>query len=212
MRCKIHPDGQDIFVEVDWMTGHRMEETAQNLVIRAFGRHGITLHIDDGCMGGGGSIGWNDNGFITSAEESSLYDSKGYDRTGSFCFKPEHKGVFRYCILAEDTDGTAHGSAPGDDFTIGVKHFQSTLSFVHTFMHELGHNILGVLDINHQSLPDSWQHIYLSRWSDCVMYESNTGGGNDGDVNNLGYSSKDKYYNYRDELWAEIERDGLLGL
>jgi len=163
-------------------------------------------------MGGGGSIGWNDNGFITSAEESSLYDSKGYDRTGSFCFKPEHKGVFRYCILAEDTDGTAHGSAPGDDFTIGVKHFQSTLSFVHTFMHELGHNILGVLDINHQSLSDSWQHIYLSRWSDCVMYESNTGGGNDGDVNNLGYSSKDKYYNYRDELWAETERDGLLGL
>ncbi|RLF73991.1 MAG: hypothetical protein DRN55_01570 [Thermoplasmata archaeon] len=53
MRCKIHPNGQDIFVEVDWMMGHRMEETPQNLVIRAFGRHDITLHIDDGCMGGG---------------------------------------------------------------------------------------------------------------------------------------------------------------
>jgi len=39
MRRGMHPDGQDIFVEVDWMTGHRMEETAQNLVIRAFGRH-----------------------------------------------------------------------------------------------------------------------------------------------------------------------------
>ena len=46
MKCRIHLDGQDIFVEVDWMTGHRMEETAQNLVIRAFGRHNITLHID----------------------------------------------------------------------------------------------------------------------------------------------------------------------
>ncbi len=212
MRCGIDLDGQDIFVEADWMTGHRMRETPQNLVVRAFGRHDITLHIDDGCMGGGGSIGWDDNGFITSVEESSLYDSKGYDRTGSFGFKPEHKGVFRYCILAEDTDGTAHGSAPGDDFTIGVKHFQSTLSFVHTFMHEPGHNILGVLDTNHQSLSDSWQYIYHSRWPDCVMYESNTGGGNDGNINTLGYRSEDKYYNYRDELWTEIERDGLLGL
>ena len=46
MKCRIHLDGQDIFVEVDWMTGHRMLETSQNLVIRAFGRHNITLHID----------------------------------------------------------------------------------------------------------------------------------------------------------------------
>jgi len=42
----MHPDGQDIFGEVDWMEGHRMEERPRNLVIRALGRHDITLHID----------------------------------------------------------------------------------------------------------------------------------------------------------------------
>ncbi|RLF72686.1 MAG: hypothetical protein DRN35_00185, partial [Thermoplasmata archaeon] len=57
----MHLDGQDIFGEVDWMEGHRMEERPQNLVIRAFGRHDITLHIDDGCMGGGGNIGRHDD-------------------------------------------------------------------------------------------------------------------------------------------------------
>jgi len=80
MRCGRHLDEQDLFLEVDLMTSHRMPETSQNLVIRAFGRHDITLHInahyapanqrlacilgnkfpaDDGCMGGGTSITHN---------------------------------------------------------------------------------------------------------------------------------------------------------
>jgi len=45
MRRGMHPDGQDIFGEVDWMEGHRMEERPRNLVIRALGRHDITLHM-----------------------------------------------------------------------------------------------------------------------------------------------------------------------
>jgi len=77
------------------MQGNGMGEEAQNLVLRAFKRHDITLHIDarsapanqrlacilgnnfpadDGCMGGGGSGSHNDNLFFRSAIGPDSHD------------------------------------------------------------------------------------------------------------------------------------------
>ncbi len=50
------PDQSDVFVEVDWMEGHRFQRKAQILVVNQFYNHDIYLHIDDGCMGGGEEI------------------------------------------------------------------------------------------------------------------------------------------------------------
>ncbi len=82
-----NPFMRDIFIEVDWMdtkfeidwertishyvatgnfipvyqyTIYKMSETAQNLVTKPFGKHDIALHIDDGCMGGGTSVTYED--------------------------------------------------------------------------------------------------------------------------------------------------------
>ena len=130
----MHLDGQDIFVEVDWMTGHRMEETAQNLVIRAFGRHDITLHIDDGCMGGGTKIDYD--GKLSYSEIDDIYANK---------FATSRHGIFYHCIYADLNgagDDTVGGEAyvTGDNFIIynGCWYADSDTR-LRDFMHELGH-------------------------------------------------------------------------
>jgi hypothetical protein len=102
------PDRQDIFVEVDWMKKHiktyimmpqgngeykridveydieyKMSEEAKDKVILAFfkackyGNH-ITLHIDDGCMGGGETIPYQEINYIDiiPGVNNDIYDIK----------------------------------------------------------------------------------------------------------------------------------------
>lgn len=149
------PFYKDIFVEVDWMQGHRMSGEAKSLVINAFARHNIALHIDDGCMGGGGDIishqdktafymkpgdnndlwdykwgnGWdlNGNGILNSNEIAYLHGHFNYNRWG----------IFHYCIFANDAetkDGSTHlgVSEPSDwtyrdDFIIGDSNWHKSI-------------------------------------------------------------------------------------
>ncbi|OYT46477.1 hypothetical protein B6U90_01045, partial [Thermoplasmatales archaeon ex4484_6] len=94
---------KDIFVEVDWMKKeiegrwyadgsvgkyyvpgftieYRMKEGAQNKVIRPFGKHDIALHIDDGCMGGGEAIPYQETNYVTfkgvHGPDNDIYDIK----------------------------------------------------------------------------------------------------------------------------------------
>jgi len=191
MRRGMHLDGQDIFVEVDWMTGYRM--IAQNLVIRAFGRHDITLHIDDGCMGGGGSVRhnafitfWdpnqnnagnnvqlfynykngedlNGNGVLDTNLNEAIagvdYNHDGderdvlnedYDRNGILepsHFTLERRGIFHYCIFADERFGTTSSGVSWsneDDFVVAAGSWirdEGEIAIAGTFMHELGHNL-----------------------------------------------------------------------
>ncbi|OYT47229.1 hypothetical protein B6U83_05265, partial [Thermoplasmatales archaeon ex4484_36] len=101
------------------MQGNGIGEVAQDLVIRAFGRHDITLHIDvryapankrlacilgnkfpadDGCKGGGGSLGKHDSKFIDSVE-SALYANNNYGSGSNTGFdKSSRSGIFHYCV------------------------------------------------------------------------------------------------------------------
>jgi len=156
MRRGMHPNGQDIFGEVDWMEGHRMEERPRNLVIRALGRHDITLHIDaryapadqrlacilgnkfpadDGCMEGGASVAFV--GSITKDEFlNNYYGNNVY-------FRPDRHNIFRYALFAHELESPAFGrSVPqknpttkrdyahyGDRFMIGDESIQNYLGW-----------------------------------------------------------------------------------
>ena len=130
MKCRIHLDGQDIFVEVDWMTGHRMLETSQNLVIRAFGRHNITLHIDvryalanqrlacilgnkipadDGCMHGDEKILQND---MSDDDNTISVSFEVWDRDIIFDDQCDISGDGKACDI---TYSLEEGPWSGDD-------------------------------------------------------------------------------------------------
>lgn len=163
---------QDIFVEVDWMIGHAMSNNAKEKVINAFSDHDIVMHIDDGSMGGGGSI----NDFleeITGEEENNLRLNTGLYGTidpnapGNHGFNQvNRKGIFHYCIVAHYLKD-AHGylgfaRTPGYSFEVydqAIKYHE--YSFAKVFIHELGHNI-GLCHPSDDSDPET---IYTSMYS-----------------------------------------------
>lgn len=84
-RPKLERTGDDGWECVFW-------EESQQMIMETFNEHGITVHIDDGCMGGGGEI---------------LPIVSGYGQThgvvGGFYknnFADERKGIFRYVFVA----------------------------------------------------------------------------------------------------------------
>lgn len=57
----------------------------------------ITLHIDDGSMGGGGPIPHKD--YLTEDMEDFLYNNDGLDGSGNYGFTPNRKHIFHYSVL-----------------------------------------------------------------------------------------------------------------
>jgi len=84
------------------------QEEAQQMLMERFNEHGITVHIDDGCMGGGGEeIPFIPQGAY--AQETG-YFSEYYKNN----FADDRKGIFRYLI-------TAHGG--GFAYPNDYKHY-----------------------------------------------------------------------------------------
>lgn len=164
-----NPFYQDIFVEVDGMrsSGKRYDypvymlwEESQQMVIDKFSRHGITLHIDDGRMGGGGEI-------VPYAEATTpvmgMYE---YYHNN---FAQDRKGIFHYCLIShragwifpQDNDNKYDAfsvSGSRDVFWADFGLNNIFYSFLHPdlsffnprtkyvwlaslFMHELGHSL-----------------------------------------------------------------------
>jgi len=208
MRRGMHPDGQDIFGEVDWMEGHRMEERPRNLVIRALGRHDITLHIDDGYMGGGEAIE-HDSDISMSDFTDYSYGRGGSNGQMGFTTglnavakgMGDRMGIFFYVLIAHDsTDNHFYSGQEGETRIWRTLILDNRISRGHTsdywmwvFMHETGHIWLGNgIDGTHQSAGGGYEHC--SNY-DCAMYA---------DENN--YRGSYSNWNYCDECWEEIER------
>ena len=199
------PDRKDIFVEVDWMKGHKMKEKAKILVIRAFARHDISLHIDDGCMGGGTNVPMqSSNTFSYPSDWDNYYNSHFLKlKSGSASHRD---GVFHYCLMAKSkapgSNSRGQGGCPGysghtDMFVTYDMKSLSSKNQVNGFIHELGHNLLGLIDSTHQSTQkgDTAPTTHCND-PDCAMYYK------------LNENS-----NYCDHCWNELSRDGLgLGL
>jgi len=87
-----------------WGQKHIFWKESQEMIIDRFNQHGITVHIDDGCMNGGGDI----LPFLSSGGEGGTSTvphqiSEFYNNY----FSDERKGIFRYLIVAH-TGGWAY--------------------------------------------------------------------------------------------------------
>jgi len=166
MKCRIHLDGQDIFVEVDWMKGHKPSRKALELVMLSFYRACrlnifITLHIDDDCMGGGTSI---------PHEETISFDTD-YDDYKDTYFATEREDIFHYCLFAHfvTSDGdNVGGIHAGGHFTVADAEWTS-IEAGSCFMHELGHAI-GLHSWNFDGI-DSYKYTF-EQYPSCMNYNA----------------------------------------
>jgi len=159
------PMQKDLFVEVDHMEDHSMEDQAKYMVCTKFREAGthdekkngawinddpIWLHIDRGGMGGGGSLGFSKNSF-NDALESQLYQGNCPDAISSNKgFTQERKGIFHYSIFANKkssgSTATGYGEYADDLFVIYDGNLDDSCEQTKAFMHELGHNLMGTHD------------------------------------------------------------------
>ena len=87
-----------------WGQEHVFWEESQQMIIERFNEHGITVHIDDGSMGGGGEILpflCMEYGITTEPAQMSEFYKKN--------LADERKGIFRY-VLVTHTKGWAYNS------------------------------------------------------------------------------------------------------
>ena len=159
------PNQQDIFVELDWMTGCKLSNDARENVIRNFAMHGVSLHIDDGTMNfysnggdiqGGTEITYRE--VISRSDRDSLFINEGYDfgNDPNFGFTPTRNGVFYYCLMAYKDEGGNIGLGGGADFVSFTGHYWYNIVAGDLLLaHELGHCILGILDSSHAKEGDT---------------------------------------------------------
>jgi nitrous oxidase accessory protein NosD len=143
-----HPFRRDLFVEVDAMDArHALADDKKSLLTERFAAHNISLHIDDGSMGGGEVIG--PQGYTDYAALTDIY------WTYFLHENPVHwrKGVFHYVLLADslfkDMPGFVFiGWDEADAFSLNLDYYEREIpplfrDFVlaTVFMHELGHTL-----------------------------------------------------------------------
>ena len=181
---------KDIFVEVDWMKEpdgkeYGFSEEAQNKVIKAFGNHEIILHIDDGCMGGGGNLDDTYYRYSTSYTHRGTYDDYNdfFDYKHNFFDSTNRNGIFHYCLIAHykyDIDsGSVQKNKGGTTYLGYTSDFaiwgEGSSDYAKSFQHELGHNLLGNKhDATHNGgiyLDDKGHHNIKS----CIMESSSKG-------------------------------------
>jgi len=174
------------------MKGHKPSRKALELVMRSFYRACrlnifITLHIDDGCMGGGGQITHQDE-LATEDKDGDLNDWNDFYGNNNY-FNSDRKHIFRYCIFAHEIDTGKSGRCDHIDLFI-VADADSVVNHeikgqAGTFMHELGHT-LGLDDDlfdgidNDQSDDWTWpwdtDHPYnrYANYKSCMNYRYQT--------------------------------------
>ncbi len=154
-----NPYRKDIYVEVDFMEkgpglfskDHVFYEESKQMVMDKFAERNITLHIDDGCMQGGGEFLKFHEEFI---DEEGGVGSQYY----KYHFSDERKGVFRYCVVVhkagwchpQDSKLAMDVMAIPDNMNFyrsvffpipAVTPRLQRISMAVSFMHELGHTL-----------------------------------------------------------------------
>lgn len=161
-----HPE---IYIEVDYMDQtpkkpfnrdgwdgweHVFYEESQQMLIERFNEHGISMHVDDGRMGGGGEI-------LPFGREGGVYNQEVGVVGGFYAnnFADERKGIFRYTVITYG-GGWCHPQDSNHYYDCittphNLKFFQNHLGLSVTertkrigqaiqMLHELGHS-LGML-------------------------------------------------------------------
>ncbi len=200
------PFRQEIFLELDQMEigpngeGGLVPDSAKEMLRDVYGKHNIVFLIDDGQMGGGEIIPF-DNG-TTSEERRGIY----YNHFLQGDYDNWRQGVFHYCIIVyKSTEHVGFVFNGGDEsfpyadsfilssgyqeskvsqaFPIHVliykkftKDFSRTIVYAGAMMHETGH-ILGIYSGNtpgcdNQNTYVPWQISWWKwqRYRSCMNY------------------------------------------
>ena len=143
-----NPNHRDLFVEIDSMSGHQLDNAAIEAIVTSFrnspvpngdGRRGINLHVDNGP----GSLMNPDTGARWGSRSEARSDMQHRDVLGSFAsggaydwtefdglkranFRPERSVAFRYALsihqygsATNDSSGLARG-IPAFDFFVSL--------------------------------------------------------------------------------------------
>jgi len=159
---------KDLYVEIDYMTGHMPSSAAINSVVAAFGTApvsaapggpktgataGIALHvIVDERVPHTASIAYNTGSLPTFISTKQQYFGTAAERALPVDITKllEAKRQFFHYVLFTHTDTTSplssgYGDKPGNDIVVSlgnfIQHVGSTDQQAGTFMHELGHNL-----------------------------------------------------------------------
>ena len=176
------PFRQDIYIELDQMedspdgTKSILPEGAKELLYTAFNRYNKVLHIDDGYMGGGEIIPFDD--MIGRNELDNIYMQY-------FLHNNENnwrKGVFRYSLIVYGAGGAGYNFRRGA-FVVSSRQMEiktipktkATKDMVYAsgYMHETGHT----LDIHNSGVDNRgtyfpWQAGFWiwGRYKSCMNY------------------------------------------
>jgi NHL repeat len=164
------PMHKDVFVEIDWMSNHHLDDAAIQKVVSAFaaapaggnpdGRTGIALHVDNGSdsiMTGNETWGdRSDSDQLTHRTPlgtgSSNYNWASFDTLKAGNFTAARRPIFHYVISIHGYDSTTSSGISrgiiGSDLIVSLGAFcavgdcsGTTAEQAGTFMHELGHNL-----------------------------------------------------------------------
>jgi hypothetical protein len=192
---------------------HTFYEESQQMLMDRFNDHGITVHIDDGCMGGGGEI-------LPFGVPGEVVDSREYEE-GAFHqekgliaeyyhnkFADERKGIFRYCVIAHG-GGWAHAQdykgyydcmciPVNKEFyknifmapigTPRIKRIGLAVSMLHELGHTLGFNLTyhGGVDNLSEGAEEMWKN-----YRSCMTY----------------LTWWERYFDYSDGTHGENDKD-----
>lgn len=186
------PFAKDIFIEVDfmkakypWQEDYTLPKESQYMICDAFTKHNITVHFDDGLMGGGGDLIPYDEGM--TGQELMAARSK-YFLNGELSYW--RKGVFHYAIICSQIEWYWRPAGGRmfylDSFVVGAQYVRNWLwslklqgsdyitAMASVFMHELGHNLglFGFDGIDNESTRFPWQPGYWiwAPYESCMNY------------------------------------------
>jgi hypothetical protein len=182
------PFRKDLFVELDQMEAgpngepaSRLTELAKNLLRDAFEKQNIVLHIDDGCMGGGEWIPFDNE----TSHDELVQVYRDYFLHGNNT--NWRKGVFHYGLVLYD--GTFNGFVfhtdddYGGAFQISSKYVdkerivpterRTAVAYASVYMHELGHTLqINIPGGHDQQTKHPLQPLYWKwrNYKSCMNY------------------------------------------
>ncbi|MDD5778390.1 MAG: right-handed parallel beta-helix repeat-containing protein [Candidatus Thermoplasmatota archaeon] len=151
-----HPFKQDLFLEIDVMGEKgRLAQKEIDAMRQRFARHNITLHVDNGELGGGETVDLrNEVTYITLID--IYWDSFLHHDPSNW-----RKGVFHYVLLSDSLFQEMPGFVfigwdEADAFSLSLEYYQNEIPPVFrqyvlatVFMHELGHTLGLFHDVYH---------------------------------------------------------------
>jgi len=176
------PFRKDLFVELDEMQDSpdggsiELPDSSKELLRTAYNRRNIVYHLDDGCMGGGEKIPY---------DELSSYDELNDMYEQYFLHDNEdnwRKGVFHYGLVVNEAEGAYGFVFRRDAYQISkvgmVKKVRDPFAgredvvYASAYMHECGHT-LGIFNSNTPGCDDQvGKYPWQVNWWKWLPYKS----------------------------------------